>query len=212
MRDFTHLSKSTLDLGLLRRNPVQARSLQKVNAILAAAEEILITKGYGAAASDPDGLISAARVTAGSFYTYFPNCEVVMEVLRHQYLSEAVNVTEDVASGSYCTWQDGVRALNEAYVNFYRRPAIRELLLNSPLSPSVKTREREVDFYIATRLTEILRDLDGRFASVPRQKIDVAEEIAVALLRYAFREDPAGSPTIVAEIDTAMIAYLAACL
>lgn len=197
-------------LGGLRRNPVQKRSLQKVEAVLLAAETRVVKYGYKETASDPDALIAAAKITTGSFYTYFANCEAVLEILRLKYLAQATELAETVLSSKYTAWQDGILALNHSYVVFYRRPAVKELLLSSALPPSALEKEREVDQFVAARLRDMLEKHEPAFARVEQVHFDVAEEIGGSVLRMAFRVHPLGDETIIKEIDRATLAYLSA--
>ncbi|MGR9263686.1 TetR/AcrR family transcriptional regulator [Rhizobium leguminosarum] len=200
----------SLDLSTLRRNPVQSRSLEKVLAVLRAAESMLISDGYEHTARDPEKLIQLAGISTGSFYTYFANCEAVIEVLRQHYLSQAAQIAETIAENTYDDWREVIRALTRAYVKFYQQPAVRELLLYAPLSQPALNREREIDKQVAIKLRSSLHRTTREFDGLIQEKFEIAEEIAYRLLQYAFRLDVLGKQSVIEELNTAVISYLSA--
>ena len=179
-----------------------------MKAIVDAGEALLRQHGYDSVVSEPERLIRAARVTTGSFYTYFENCEAVMEVLRMQYLSEAIDVVERVMLEHHTDWKAAVRSLNAAYASFYRNPTVGQLLLNSHLSPLTQAKEREIDRGLALRFKDLLISYDKAFADVDQEKFDIAVELGGRLVQYAFRKDPKGSQSVLHELDVAVISYL----
>lgn len=71
--------------GLARkwRQPKQARSLKRVNRILAVAEEMFIEKGY--AATTTKAIASQAEVPIGSLYQFFPDKAAILQALAERY-------------------------------------------------------------------------------------------------------------------------------
>jgi len=67
-----------------RKRPVQARSKATVDAILAAASQVLRTKGYAAATTDR--IAERAGVSVGSLYQYFPNKDAVLVALAERHI------------------------------------------------------------------------------------------------------------------------------
>ncbi len=70
--------------GQMRRAPQQARGQQRVDSILAAAEQVLIEQGYDATTTNQ--IAVRAGVPIGSLYQFFPNKNAIVEELsRHHH-------------------------------------------------------------------------------------------------------------------------------
>lgn len=69
-----------------RKLPTQARSRQKVEAILAAARKVLIEEGHEAITAKR--IATEAKVPIASFYQYFPNKESVIHHLFQEWMEE----------------------------------------------------------------------------------------------------------------------------
>jgi AcrR family transcriptional regulator len=67
-----------------RKKPVQARSKATVDAILAAAAQVLKRKGY--AATTTDRIAERAGVSVGSLYQYFPNKDAILVALAERHI------------------------------------------------------------------------------------------------------------------------------
>jgi AcrR family transcriptional regulator len=84
----------------LRKTPRQARSRSTVEAILAAADRVLRSEGYGAASTNR--MARVAGFSVGSLYQYFDDKQAVIGALVDQALrAEAERVAEalDAAAG-----------------------------------------------------------------------------------------------------------------
>jgi AcrR family transcriptional regulator len=69
-----------------RRSPRQDRSLESVRAILEAAAQVLLDRGYAGATTNHIAL--AAGVSIGTLYQYFPNKDAVFDTLILRYFEE----------------------------------------------------------------------------------------------------------------------------
>ena len=69
-----------------RKRPVQARSRQTVESILAAAARILAERGY--LATTTNDVAEAAGVSIGSLYQYFPNKDSLLVALEERRLAD----------------------------------------------------------------------------------------------------------------------------
>lgn len=74
--------------SVLRRAPKQARSQQRVDTILDAAERYFADIGYDAATTN--GLAALAGVAVGSIYQFFPNKEAILQAVVGRYRAEAL--------------------------------------------------------------------------------------------------------------------------
>jgi AcrR family transcriptional regulator len=68
----------------MRRQPRQARSLERVNQILDVAEQLFITEGYNAATTN--AIASRAKVPIGSLYQFFPDKAAILQALAMRYM------------------------------------------------------------------------------------------------------------------------------
>lgn len=77
------MSKSTSNLGGMRRKPRQARSQERVNRILDAAEELFASQGY--TATTTNAIAVHAEVPIGSLYQFFPDKTAILKALALRY-------------------------------------------------------------------------------------------------------------------------------
>jgi AcrR family transcriptional regulator len=77
-----NLSKSS---GM-RSVPRQARSQERVNQILAVAEQMFITEGYNATTTN--AIAAHAKVSIGSLYQFFPDKAAIVRALALRYMEE----------------------------------------------------------------------------------------------------------------------------
>lgn len=70
----------------MRKSPQQGRSRQRVDAILAAAAEMIGELGYEAVTTSK--LARRAGISVGSFYQYFADREAVFQALGDRYLAD----------------------------------------------------------------------------------------------------------------------------
>ncbi len=75
-----------------RKTPIQARAKVTWNAILDAAAQVLITRGYQKATTDR--IAQRAGVSIGSVYEYFPNKESVFAALTLRWNEQRWEVVQ----------------------------------------------------------------------------------------------------------------------
>ena len=195
-------------LALLRRVPSQQRGRDKVARILDAAEEVLIEHGYEFAVATPAVLIERAKVSGGSFYTYFSGPEAVMEALALRFMDE-VNSTADVVSVEvHADWTAAASTFFDTFVGFYQQAAVRELWLEGHLFRAAVQADDDCNAYLARRLEEMLRG-----ALVPGPRFDpiryrVAIEIYDYVMRLAFRTSGQARTDLLREAKHAFLTYL----
>jgi AcrR family transcriptional regulator len=195
----------------LRRVPSQQRGREKVVRILDAAEQLLIEIGYEQAVATPALLIDRAKVSGGSFYTYFSNPEAVMEALAFRFMDNARATADALAQQVHQNWREAANRFFAAFVGFYDQPAVRELWLDGHLSRAARQGDEDSNAYLAQRLQMMFAQ-----ATVPGPRLRpicyrVAMEIYDYLMRLAFR-----APTKKARADllheakSAFLVYLEA--
>ncbi|MFM2303579.1 MAG: hypothetical protein RLZZ135_989 [Cyanobacteriota bacterium] len=70
----------------MRRQPRQARSQERVNQILAVAEQMFITEGYNATTTN--AIAARAKVPIGSLYQFFPDKAAIVQALALRYMEQ----------------------------------------------------------------------------------------------------------------------------
>jgi AcrR family transcriptional regulator len=79
-----------------RKSPVQTRSGQTVETILAAATRVLVREG--AASFTTNKVAEKAGVSIGSVYQYFPNKESILAELARRHLAELERGIDDITA------------------------------------------------------------------------------------------------------------------
>ncbi len=195
-------------LGLLRRVPRQQRGRDKVARILDAAEELLIEVGYDRAVASPTPLIERAKVSGGSFYTYFTNPEGVMEALALRFMEE-VKVTADVlAVEVHPDWEEAASTFFDTFVGFYEQAAVRELWLEGHLSRVGRQADDDTNAYLGRCLESMLRAATEPIGAFGAIRYRVAIDIYDYLMRLAFRSDGPARTELLRQAKHAFLVYL----
>ena len=99
-----------------RKNPVQERSRDTVDAILAATARVLVKDGYEGASTNR--IAAAAGCSIGSLYQYFPSKEALVAALidRHQHAMNDILTTE-LARVAQAPLPEATRALVRALLD-----------------------------------------------------------------------------------------------
>jgi AcrR family transcriptional regulator len=198
---------------LLKRLPVQARSRERVDAILDATAALL---------ADGDlervtvrAVADVAGVPTGTIYQFFPDKQTLLQALSLRYVA----ATHDTLSLALATpegrdWPAALDAVIDGYAAMVRAaPAMRALWLSDAMDAATLSLADEADDEIATRLAVHLQDLAG---ARPRRDERLGWRVLVGvisgLLKQAFSADPAGSPEILAETRRVARLYAAALL
>jgi AcrR family transcriptional regulator len=201
------ISSQTTDR--VRRVPQQGRSREKVRRVLDAADELLAREGAGALITTR--VAEEAGVAVGSVYSYFPDKAAIAEALALRYWSVVTDsIAEVVEADARQPLTDPVRAVLDAVVAGFRGSAGFRALWFSPLRTE---HIRDVTRPLRTEVGGLLE----RLLAVHWPHAGAGERITAArmfvlagdgLLREAFRLDPEGDPTVLAEGLAMIQAYL----
>ncbi|MBB5154257.1 AcrR family transcriptional regulator [Saccharopolyspora phatthalungensis] len=196
------------EVAPLRRKPVQQRSAQRVEKMLSACAELIDEVGY-------DGLTTTliaerAGVAVGSLYQFFPDKRAVVQELTLRNLDRfvrTVSVRFDQLELEH--WWDAVDAVFDVYLTMHREvPAFSRLHFGDVVDLRLLDPSKDNNAVIAEKLTGLIAEefeLDPTELLLP---LAVAVEAADAVLHLAFRRDPAGEPTLVAEAKELVRGYL----
>jgi AcrR family transcriptional regulator len=210
-------------VAAVRREPVQRRSIERVNRMLDACASVLDDVGYDRLTTRE--VARRAGVPIGTLYQFFAGKQALCGALARRNLDLWVQrLHERLAQLSVTRWSDAAAVVVEEFVAMKRtapgfgvvdfgdaRPD-RPILLDGG-------EQEENNLLVARRLARFgVEDLglpvaghegpvdDGGLLLVLR----VAVELADGLLRLAFRVDPQGDPELIAEAGAALRGYLAA--
>jgi AcrR family transcriptional regulator len=205
------VSDAAVEIPRLRRVPRQARSRERLQRMLDAADALLASDG--AAALTTTRVAEAAGVSVGSLYQYLPDKEAIVEALAGRYLAEFEGLMGrmvEEARANPSAWDDPVGRLVDAFAARYReRPGYRALWFGRHLNEELRAADRDNKLALAAALRRILVSLgvahDGEpLEIVARSGVLVAD----ALLQEAFREDARGDARLIAEAKRVLRLYL----
>jgi AcrR family transcriptional regulator len=193
----------------LRRVPQQGRSRDKVRRVLDAADDLLAREGAGALVTTR--VADQAGVAVGSVYSYFPDKAAIAEALALRYWSSVTDsIAEVVEADAREPCLDPGGAVLDAVVAGFRGSAGFRALWFSPLRTE---RIRDVTRPLRTEVGALIE----RLLAVHWPHAGAGERITAArmfvlagdgLLREAFRLEPEGDPTVLAEGLAMIEAYL----
>jgi AcrR family transcriptional regulator len=196
--------------SVLRRTPTQQRNRAAVERILTVAEALLVEVGYEAAVRSHQELLERAKVTRGTFYDYFENCEAVMEQLSLDWLQDCKRIIDEVCAAPHSSWQAAMDAIIDAFVAFYRTPSVQELWLHHHITEAALDFEAETNRYIAERTADLIKRTSGGRMRRSPLRYQVASELGDRVLRLAFERNPDGDPLVINEVKIAYRSYISA--
>lgn len=192
----------------LRRKPVQQRSAQRVEKMLAATAGLIDEVGY-------DGLTTTliaerAGVAVGSLYQFFPDKRAVVQELTLRNLDRFVRtVSSRFEQLELAHWWDAVDAVFDTYLTMHREvPAFSRLHFGDVVDLRLLDPSKDNNAVIAEKLTGLIAEefqLDPADLALP---LTVAVEAADAVLHLAFRRNPHGDQAMLAEAKDLVRGYL----
>jgi AcrR family transcriptional regulator len=192
----------------VRRIPVQRRSRERVEQMLAAAERLLVSGGVEALTTR--GVAAEAKVPVASVYQYFADREAIIEALIERHV---VAMDEQLAGALAALATISVRTLVEAtvaaYVAGYRkRPGYVIVWFQGRVSPEIATFVRRRSAELAERFHAfavaaglVRPDTDPRVFALAAEMID-------AFLAVAYRDDLDGDQATVREGIEMIVRYV----
>jgi AcrR family transcriptional regulator len=209
--------------GVVRRKPVQRRSIERVNRLLDACASVLDDVGYDRLTTRE--VARRAGIPIGTLYQFFGGKQALCGALARRNLDLWVQRLHDRLAGLPVTcWSETAAVVVEEFVAMKRTVPgfgvvdFGDVRTDRPILLDGRARE-ENNTLVARRLARFgVEDLglpavgqdgpvdDGRLLLVLR----VAVELADGLLRLAFRAEPEGDPELIAEAGAALRGYLAA--
>jgi AcrR family transcriptional regulator len=187
---------------------VQRRRVQRVTAILDAAEALLGEHGYEAATLKAIG--ERAGIPTASVYHYFADRHEVDLELMQRHRRE---LDERVAAALYDpqprTLRDAVDAVINPLLAYYREhPSVVELWFSGRHNATLGEMAHEWDETQAQQLWQYLIELELLRPDTPQDALHLAFEAGDRLFDVAFRRSPTGDDTIIDEARRLITAYL----
>ncbi|WP_408010276.1 TetR/AcrR family transcriptional regulator [Saccharopolyspora terrae] len=196
------------EIAPLRRKPVQQRSAQRVEKMLAATAGLIDEVGY-------DGLTTTliaerAGVAVGSLYQFFPDKRAVVQELTLRNLDRFVRtVSSRFEQLELAHWWDAVDAVFDTYLTMHREVlGFSRLHFGDVVDLRLLDPSKDNNAVIAEKLTGLIAEefqLDPADLALP---LTVAVEAADAVLHLAFRRDPHGDQAMLAEAKDLVRGYL----
>ncbi|MEV7566086.1 TetR/AcrR family transcriptional regulator [Streptomyces tanashiensis] len=179
----------------VRREPRQARSRARVEAILGAADRLLSQEGYEALTMRR--IAEDAGVPVGSIYQFYPDKGAVVDALGRRYLegfgSAIDELVERAVQGELT---DLVGTMVDVYSELFRsQPGGMALWAGRHLSPELARADEASNALIAEGLRRIVEHLTGRPGGEPvRRATRMVVWAANAVLHEVFKGD--GEPDL----------------
>jgi AcrR family transcriptional regulator len=198
-------------LNNLRRTPTQARSHDRLNRVLDAAQKVLSQEG--ADAFSTTRIAQVAGVPVGSVYHFFADKEAIVDAVALRYWSRFADLVEGLADlDERDPLEDPARAvLDSLAAGFRSEPGFRALWYSPLRTQRVRDATRVTRAAFGAALERILA------VHWPDADLDALERAARmvvllgdGLLREAFRLHPDGDEEVLAEASLALDGYLAA--
>ncbi|MCX3063108.1 TetR/AcrR family transcriptional regulator [Streptomyces beihaiensis] len=195
----------------LRRAPVQRRSAERLTRILDACAELLDEGGYDELSTR--SVASRADVPIGSVYRFFGNKRAMVAALAERNLERyAERVTRRLDVLPAGDWRAATDVVLDEYLAM-KRTAPGFSLVDFGTQIPVGDPEAGPNHRLADLLADLLAPHLGRAADdALRRTFLVAVEAADAVIRLAFRLDPAGDADVIEQTRVLLRGYLAGLL
>ena len=205
------MPEAAAEIPRLRRVPRQARSRERLQRMLDAADDLLSSEG--AEALTTTRVAEAAGVSVGSLYQYLPDKGAIVEALAGRYLAEFEGLMDrmlEEARANPSAWDDPVGRLVDTFAQRYReRPGYRALWFGRHLTEELRAADRQNKLALAATVRRLMVVLglasDGEQLELVARAAVLAAD---ALLQEAFREDPGGDPALIGEAKRILRLYM----
>jgi len=177
-----------------RRRPRQERALATVEAIVAAAAEVITHEGY--AAMTTNKVAARAGVSIGSLYQYFPNKQALLVSLLEEHLARVHPVVERSLDELADPGVPFVEAMRRMFVSLLAlhhdaNPRLQRALGEEvPHPPHVREQRRLREAEYNARVVDILRARPDVHVENPEVAAQVLVQATSALSRWLAHDAP----------------------
>jgi AcrR family transcriptional regulator len=202
------------DMAAGAKRPVQQRSRERVERMLAAATELIAAKGSDALKMSE--VAEKAGVPIGSLYQFFPDKSAIIRTLIERINAENRKCIDDGLRDVSAVGELGPAfgALFDVYYEmFLADPAMRDIWSGAQADKSLRAVELAESRVIGGMLSDVLKRLN---ADVPAAKIDSAAflimNLGEATIRLAISVDPAEGRRLIDAYKEMAVAQMLALL
>ncbi|MGW8762698.1 TetR/AcrR family transcriptional regulator [Streptomyces sp. NPDC055815] len=192
----------------LRRQPQQARSRARVEAILGAADRLLSQEGYEALTMRR--IAEEAGVPVGSIYQFYPDKGAVVDALGRRYLEAFASAIDELVERAVeGELTDLVGTMVDVYGELFRsQPGGMALWAGRHLSPELARADEASNALIAEGLRRIVEHLTGApGGELVRRATRMVVWAANAVLHEVFKGDGEPDPETVDELKRMLDRY-----
>jgi AcrR family transcriptional regulator len=191
-----------------RRTPVQRRSRERVERILRAAEQLVVSSGVEALTTR--AVAERARIPVATLYQYFADRDAIIAALIERHV---LSMDERIAAALQSLSSYSVRSIVETTVDAYRadyreRPSYVVLWFQGRLSADIASFIRERDDLLADAFHRFATTLGLLGPDTDPLVIRLCFELADRFLEAAYRHNLDGDDRVVEEGVEMMIAHL----
>jgi AcrR family transcriptional regulator len=196
----------------MRRQPQQARSQERVNDILCAAEELFIEAGYEQTTTR--AIATRAKVPIGSLYQFFPDKEAILKALAVRYFQQEYQLfaklhTQEAETLPVAVYVDRVIDAFDHFMNShpgYR--AVFEQLLNLMTYSAIDAMDN-YEYRIVDELAAFFARVNPKLDEEKCQAIAlVVVKVVGDLLWLATSQQPEKRQLLLVETKILMLGYL----
>ncbi len=198
------------DSTLMRRQPKQKRSQERVEKILQAAAEVFVEVGYEAATTH---MIAAKAETAiGSLYQFFPDKLAIFHALETRHMEQVtkINIQMMQSADKQKPLSEFIERMVNTYAEYFENPMSRVVYIQYFVAPDLfQLFDETFNEQLVTQFAAFFRQWNPDLA-VEKSEL-LAETVHIcynALLLNALRQNANQRPARYAEIKALLVAYL----
>jgi len=176
----------------VRTEPVQQRSNERITLLLDTAATLIDEKGIdGLTTSD---VAARSRSSVGVVYRYFPNIQSLLRALAARNMQRFLEASFSRLAEEPSEWMGELDTVLDVYADLSRtEPGFRALHFGGVIDERFISGQVDANRELADRFVEFV---SGRYNLPATEEftvdLDVAIEVAAALLQRAFRNDREG--------------------
>lgn len=192
----------------VRTEPIQQRSAARLSGLLDAAAAVVDEVGFDRITTAM--VAERAGASIGTVYRYYPDRVAVLHALHERaVLRFRQRVVDELGAGDLTSWWDAVDCVVTAFVGLYRsEPGFRIVNFDDRDGAPAADPLADADFF-ARRLADVLvNEFDLPAGDDLIFRLEVAIEMADALLARAFHTDPVGDERFIIECRFVLRNYL----
>jgi AcrR family transcriptional regulator len=183
-----------------RRTPRQERSRAKVDAILDAADELLVEQGP--AGLGTTNVAERAGVAVGTLYQYFDSSSAILDALVARHAERyAVRLRAALAEEQFVRKRDAANAALDVMIDYYREaPGLGAAwqVAPGPTAAGFSDTAGQLTGLVVQALVDqgLVDASDADF----EREVQINWVVADALIRLAFRREPEGDPVVLGHL------------